>query len=118
MSDTPHIADAEQQFFVMAVAPDMCKVGKSIVAFKPVQFLPPEKSSYSTMVFARDEKILLVKSIISGVKSNAGKGLKSGVSGKAGHTKVVDGSQTVFIEDRLTARVGDEVCMNGQIKGS
>jgi hypothetical protein len=115
MSDLPHVADAEQQFMCMAVTPDMCKVGKSIVAFKPVQFLPPEKSSYSTTVFARDQKVLLVKSIVSGVKGNAGKGLASKVSLSSGHTDIVQGSQTVLIEDRMTARVDDEVDMNVKV---
>jgi hypothetical protein len=115
MSDTPHIADAEQRFFILAVTPDMCKVRKSIVAFKPVQFLPPEKSDYSTTVFSRDMKVLTVKSIISGVKGNAGKGLDSGVSLESGHSKIIEGSSTVIIEDRLTARDGDEVDMNGKV---
>jgi hypothetical protein len=115
MSDTPHIADAEQDFFVMAITPDMCKVGKSIVAFKPVQYLPPEEKHYATTVFARDEKVLMIKSIIDGMKGNAGKGLKSGVSGKDGHTKIMEGCSNVIIEDRLAARDGDEVCMNGSV---
>jgi hypothetical protein len=115
MSDTPHIADAEAEFFVMAVTPDMCKVGKSIVAFKPVQLLPPEEKNYASTVFARDEKVLMIKSVIDGMKGNAGKGLKSGVSGKNGHTKVMEGCGTVIIEDRLATRDGDEVCMNGSV---
>jgi hypothetical protein len=66
-------------------------------------------------VFSRDEKVLLIDSIIDGVKSNAGKGLKSGVAVKSGHVKVMQGSQTVFIEDRMTARDGDEVDMNVKV---
>ena len=115
MSDTPHIADAEQAFFVMAVTPDMCKVGKHIVAFKPMQYLPPEEKNYATTVFTRDEKVLMIQSVIDGMKGNAGKGIKSGVSGKDGHTKVTEGCATVIIEDRLSARDGDEVCMNQRI---
>jgi hypothetical protein len=112
MSTEPHIADAEDEFFVMAVTPDMCRVGKKIVAFEPMQTLSPEYAAFSTTVFARDEKVLLLKSIIKGVKGNAGKGIKSGVSLKSGHVEVKEGSQTVIIEDRLTARDGDEVDMN------
>jgi hypothetical protein len=112
MSDEPHIADAENSFFVLAVTPDICKVGKAIVAFKPFQTLPPEKAAYTTTVYARDEKVLLLDSLIKGVKGNAGKGIKSGVSLRKGHTQVIEGSQTVIIEDRLTARNGDEVEMN------
>jgi hypothetical protein len=112
MSSEPHIADAESAFFVLAVTPDMCKVGKTIVAFKSMQILSPEEASYSTTVFARDEKVLLLKSVIDGVKGNAGKGLASGVAVKSGHVEIKEGSATVIIEDRLTARHGDEVDMN------
>jgi hypothetical protein len=112
---TPHIADAEATFFVMAVTPDMCKVGKSIVAFKPFQFLPPEEKAYSTSVFARGEKILMVKSIIADVLGNAGKGVKSEVSLMAASSKVTEGSHTVLVEGRMTARDGDEADMNGKV---
>jgi hypothetical protein len=112
MSTEPHIADAEESFFVLAVTPDMCRVGKAIVAFKPFQTLSPEKSAFSTTVYARDEKILMIDSVIKGVKGNAGKGLKSGVSLQRGNTRITQGSQTVLIEDRLTARHGSEADMN------
>ena len=75
----------------------------------------PEEGNYSSTVFSRDEKILLVDSVIDGVKGNAGKGLKSGVAVKSGHVKVMEGSQTVIVEDRLTARDGDEVDMNVKV---
>jgi hypothetical protein len=112
MSSEPHIADAESGFFTLAVTPDMCKVGKVIVAFKSMQILSPEEASYSTTVFARDEKVLLLKSVIDGVKGNAGKGIVSGVAVKCGHVEIKQASSTVIIEDRLTARDGDEVEMN------
>lgn len=112
MSSEPHIADAEDAFFVLAVTPDICKVGKTIVAFKSMQILSPEEAAFSNTVFARDEKILLLKSFIDGVKGNAGKGLKSGVAVKCGHVEIKEGSSTVIIEDRITARDGDEVDMN------
>ncbi len=112
MSTEPHIADAESAFFVLAVTPDMCKVGNTVVAFKPMQTLPPEQARFSTSVFARDEKVLLLNSVISGVKGNAGKGIISGVAVTSGNVEVKQGSSTVVIEDRLTARDGDEVDMN------
>jgi hypothetical protein len=115
MSTEPHIADADDEFFVISVTPDMCKVGKYVVAFDPMQTLSSEESDYSAKTFSRDEKILLVDSIIDGVKGNAGKGLKSNVAVKNGHVKVLGGSRTVIIEDRLTARDGDEVDMNVKV---
>ena len=115
MSGSPHIADAEPAFFVIAVTPDMCKVGKKIVAFKPMQILPPEQSAYSTTVFARGEKVLTVNSIVSGVTGNAGSGVASGVSLGGGHSKIVEGSSTVMVQGRRGARDGDEVDMNGSV---
>ncbi len=112
MSTEPHVADAEEEFFVISVTPDMCKVGKYVVAFDPMQNLSFEEGGYSAKTYSRDEKILLVDSVIDGVKGNAGKGLKSKVAVKDGHVKVLEGSKTVIIEDRLTARDGDEVDMN------
>jgi uncharacterized Zn-binding protein involved in type VI secretion len=49
------------------------------------------------------------------VKGNAGEGLKSKVAVKNGHAKVLQGSKTVIIEDRLAARDGDEVDMNVKV---
>jgi hypothetical protein len=115
MSDEPHIADAEDAFFVLAVTPDICKVGKAIVAFKPFQILSPEKSAFSTTVYARNEKVLLLDSFIKGVKGNAGKGIKSGVSLKSGNVEITQGSQTVIIEDRLTSRHDDQVQLNVRV---
>ena len=45
MSTEPHIADAEEEFFVISVTPDMCQVGKYVVAFEPMQTLMPEEGS-------------------------------------------------------------------------
>jgi hypothetical protein len=115
MSTEPHIADAEDEFFVISVTPDMCKVGKYVVAFEPMQNLSFEEGDYSAKTFSRDEKILLIGSIIDGVKGNAGEGLKSKVAVKNGHAKVLQGSKTVIIEDRLAARDGDEVDMNVKV---
>jgi hypothetical protein len=112
MSTEPHIADAEDEFFVLSVTPDMCQVGKSVVAFEPMQRLSSEQGNYSSTVFSRDEKILLINSVIHGMKGNAGTGLASGVAVQSGNAIVKEGSQTVFIEDRMTARDGDEVDMN------
>lgn len=115
MSDVPHIADAEDEFKVMAVTPDFCKVGKIVVPFFPVREIKPQKAAYTKSVYARSEKILLIDSIISGTKGNAGRGVKSGVSRNEGHVKVIEGADTVFIEGRKTARHHDQCWMNCQV---
>lgn len=113
MSEEMHIADAEAQFMVINVAPDFCIVGDQVVPFDIVSILPPEKAAYSHTVFARDEKVLMVGSIVQGVRGNAGRGVRSGVSLGAGNVKVVAGSPTVFVESRAVARHGDLCEMNG-----
>jgi len=114
MTQAKHIADAEETFFVKAITPDFCCVGKAIVPFMPYRELSHEKTGFSTKVLARDRKILLVQSIVQGVKSNAGKGLKSGVSRAAGNVKVVNGHQGLFVEGRVVSRHGDLCEMNGK----
>jgi hypothetical protein len=114
MSTEHHIADAESIFFVMNVGPDFCKVGKKVVPFDISQTLDPEKNAYSVKTFSRSEPILLVGSIIESVVGNAGKGVRSKVSLKKGDCKVIEGSATVIIENRMTARDGDLVYMNMQ----
>ena len=108
-----HIADAESQFVVVNVTPDFCKVGKKVIPFDITQVLPPEKAAYAQTVFARGKQVLMIDSIIKGVKGNAGKGVLSGVSLGLGDTKIIQGCSTVHTEGRLTARHLDEVLMNG-----
>ncbi len=109
-----HIADAEVEFVVVNVTPDFCRVGKSVVAFDISQNLKPEEANYAKSVFARSERVLMIDSIVDHVKGNAGRGLASGVSLGAGHSKVLQGSGTVIVESRLAARHNDLVEMNGK----
>lgn len=110
---TKHIADAEGDFTISNVTPDFCKVGKDVIPFDISQTLTPEKASYAKSVLARGEQTLTIQSIIAGVDGNAGKGVKSGVSLGGGDSQVQEGSGSVFIEGKKTARHGDEVQMNG-----
>jgi Domain of unknown function (DUF4150) len=113
MSNVPHVADAEAQFRVINVTPDFCIVGTAVVAFDPIQILQPEKLDYAKTVFSRSEKVLIKGSVVKGVLGNAGKGIASGVSLANGHVKVLEGSATVFIEDKAAARHDDLCEMNG-----
>ena len=115
MSQVKHIADAEKGFYVKAVTPDFCRVGSSVVPFMPLRELKYEKEDFAESVFARGEAVLMVKSIVSGLKANAGRGVKSGVAKKEGHVKVLKGSTTVFVEGRAAARHEDVCEMNGQV---
>jgi hypothetical protein len=111
----PHLADAENGYVVINITPDFCKVGKKVVPFDIFQRLSPEKTGYAQTVFARDEKVILIDSVIKGVIGNAGKGVKSGVSAGKGDNVVIQGSPTVIIEDKLAARHDDLVQMNVEI---
>lgn len=115
MGATKHIADAEAEFLVLNVTPDFCRVVGQIVPFDIMHTLKPEKADYAVSVFARGEKVLMVKSIVQGVVGNAGQGVKSNVSMGSGHVKVVEGSSTVLVESRAVARHGDLVEMNGKV---
>jgi len=110
-----HIADAEASFYVLNVPPDFCVVGESIIPFDIAQVLKPELQAYAQTVFARDEKVLLVKSVINGVMGNAGAGVGSKVSLGVGHSLIPESAATVFIEDRQVARHLDKVYMNCQV---
>jgi hypothetical protein len=112
MSNEPHIADAEAKFRIMNINPDFCIVGNATVPFDICQVLYPEKVAYSETVFARGERILLLESVVEGVKGNAGKGVGSTVSLANGDSEVIEGSSTVFIEGRRVARHNDLVEMN------
>jgi len=115
MSQERHIADGESQFVVLNVTPDFCRVGKDVVAFDICRILTPEKADYAHSVFARSEPVIMIDSIVNAVTGNAGSGVASGVSLGGGHSKVIAGSTTVFVESRMTARHDDLVEMNGAV---
>ena len=108
-----HIADAEAEFKVVNINPDMCFVNGAVVPFDIYRPLPPEKSNYAKKVRARGEKVLHVDSVIRGVIGNAGSGVISGVSQGAGNNIVRQGATSVRVEGCLVARHNDLVGMNG-----
>lgn len=107
-----HIADAEGQFRVVNINPDFCKVNGVVVPFEISRELPPERTNYAQKVRARGEKVLHVKSIISGVVGNMGQGVLSGVSQGSGDVVVLEGAPNVRVEGRLCARHLDLCEMN------
>jgi hypothetical protein len=110
---TRHIADAEGTFKVINVPPDFCRVGKLVIPFDIFQVLTPEKSDYAKTVFARGHQVLMQGSVIKAVIGDAGSGVASTVSLGSGHTKILTGSPTVFVEGRPVARHLEDVLMNG-----
>ena len=112
---TPHVADAEDEFYVLAISPDFCQVGNTVIPYFPMRKLPTEEADYATSVFARSEKVLMVDSIVDGVKGNAGAGVKSKVSMGSGHVKMLQGDSTVLVEGRKAARHDDLCWINGRV---
>jgi hypothetical protein len=110
---TKHIADAEDDFYVINITPDFCRVGKSIVAFDIYHIHTPEECDYARKVFARGRKVLMQSSVIKGVVGDAGAGVTSGTSLGAGDSKIIQGAPTVITEGRSTARHLDFALMNG-----
>ena len=107
-----HIADAEDIWRVCNISPDMCIVNGQVVPFEIYRELTPEKSNYAKTVFARGCKVLHVDSITQGVIGNAGSGVSSGVSQGGGHTKILEGAQSVRVNKKNCARHLDRCDMN------
>jgi uncharacterized Zn-binding protein involved in type VI secretion len=114
----PHIADGEAQFIAYNISPDFCKVGKKVVPFDIVRVLDPQKCDYAVSVFARDEPVLMIDSIVEAVEGDKGKGLGSKVSQGKGHVEIILGSSTVMVESRPVARHDDLCLMNVRVEGA
>lgn len=110
-----HIADGEETFVILNVPPDFCEIDDDVVPFDIVQTLKPEQSDYAKTVFARNEPVLMVSSVIKGVIGNAGAGVTSTVSMGAGYSEVCPNESTIVIEGRNAARHLDFVWMNGHL---
>lgn len=112
-----HIADGETTFYVINVPPDFCEVDDDVVPFDIIQTLHPEQADYAKTVFARDEKVLMVNSIVKEVVGDTGSGVGSEVSLGDGHSKIQPNNVTVYVEDRQAARHLDKVWMNCRLGG-
>lgn len=113
-----HIADREVQWVALNIVPDFCRVGKKVVPFDIVRTLDRDKTLYASTVFARGQPVLMIDSVAAGVKGNAGRGVKSGVSRVAGHVWMREGSSTVFAEGRQVVRHLDLCLMNCRLDGA
>lgn len=112
-----HIADREAQWVAINVTPDFCRVGDDVIPFDIARTLDRDKTLYAKSVFARGQPVLMIDSVAAGVKGNAGRGVKSGVSRAAGHVWMLEGSSTVYAEGRKVVRHLDQCLMNCQLDG-
>lgn len=104
-----HIADKESQFVAVNDPPDLCRVGKRIVPFDITDRLSLARDP-SPDVFARGGNVLTVDTRVNTVQGDAGRGIRSGVS--RGHSIVLDGSPTVYVNGKHCARHNSAVGMN------
>jgi len=107
-----HIADKETLFIVHNVNPDFCKVNGSVTAFDIHQTLAEERAGYSPDTLSRGARVLHVGSIIKGVQGNAGKGVQSGVSQNHGDSKMIEGSERLFVNGKAACHDGHQADMN------
>lgn len=113
-----HIADRESTWIAANTTPDFCKVGKKIIPFDIVRTLERDKALHATTVFARGEPVLMIDSVTAGVDGDAGRGIKSKVSRRAGHVWMRAGSGTVYAEGRKVVRHHDLCLMNCRLDGA
>ena len=104
-----HIADKEAAFVAVNGPPDMCRVGNSIVPFDITDTLDKARDP-SANVHARGNPVLTQTTRVNSVAGDAGSGIVSGTS--RGHTIVLQGSSTVFVNGKPCARHDDPVGMN------
>lgn len=104
-----HIADKEAAFVAVNGPPDMCRVGNSIIPFDITDTLDKARDP-SANVHARGNPVLTQTTRVNSVAGDAGSGIVSGTS--RGHTIVLQGSSTVFVNGKPCARHDDPVGMN------
>ena len=106
-----HVADGESTFKAASVAPDVCRVGNSVIPFDSFQDLSKQKK-YVPTVKARSEHVLTVGSVIAGTQGNAGSGVVSGTSLGSGDCTITSGAGSVKAEGKPLARHLSDVSMN------
>jgi uncharacterized Zn-binding protein involved in type VI secretion len=104
-----HIADKECQFIAVNGPPDFCKVGNAVVPFDITDTLDRARDP-SGNVYARGANVLKVGTRVNTVDGDAGAGVASGCS--KGHTIVLSGSESVFVNNKPVAYHGSKVGMN------
>ena len=104
-----HIADKEAEFVAVNGPPDMCRVGNSVIPFDITDTLDKARDP-SANVHARGNPVLTQTTRVNSVAGDAGSGIVSGTS--RGHTIVLQGSSTVFVNGKPCARHDDPVGMN------
>ncbi|NHZ93316.1 hypothetical protein F2P45_30545 [Massilia sp. CCM 8733] len=107
MGQTRHIAHAEG-WLAVATEPDLCKVGKCVVAFNSFARLD-HKYSASPDVKARGTPVYRVGDLFKNTQANAGAHIISGTSLSTGYLQILEGHSNVKVNAIPVAR-HDSAC--------
>lgn len=99
---TRHMAHA-QGWKAACTEPDLCKVGKTVVAFDSFATLD-DKQKASPNVKARGTPVYRQGDLFKTVQADAGKHIESGTSLGSGHVKILDGHNNVKVNNIPVAR--------------
>lgn len=105
---TRHVAHA-QGWKAVCTEPDLCKVGRDIVAFDSFATLDDVQSA-SANVKARSTAVYRQGDVFRTVQADAGKHIESGTSLGSGYVKILDGHDNVKVNNIPVAR-HDSRCM-------
>ncbi len=108
---TRHVAHATKDQKAVCTAPDICKVGKDLVAFDSYATLEKKKKAAHN-VKAQGSEVYRKGDLIKGVKADAGKHITAGTSQGSGHVKILEGHDNVKVgPDKLPIARHDSQCL-------
>ncbi len=108
---TRHVAHATKDQKAVCTAPDICKVGKDLVAFDSYATLEKKKKA-APNVKAQGSEVYRKGDLIKGVKADAGKHITAGTSQGSGHVKILEGHDNVKVgPDKLPIARHDSQCL-------
>lgn len=105
-----HVANADD-WIAVCTAPDLCKVGNSIVAFNSFAKLDQKKTA-SADVKARSKPVYRKGDVVKQVQGDAGKHVVSGTALASGHVKILEGHDTVKVNGTPVARHDSRCLVN------
>jgi Bacterial toxin 46 len=113
---TRHVAHAEG-WKAVTTQPDLCKVGKDIVAFDSCAKLD-KKHKASPNVIARSTPVYRKDDMFKEVQGDAGKHIVAGTSQGGGHVKILDGHDSVKVNNIPVARHDSKCMVNCDASGA
>jgi DNA/RNA non-specific endonuclease len=108
---TRHVAHATKDWKAVCTAPDVCRVGKDLVAFDSFATLE-KKNKASDNVKARGSEVYRKGDLVKGVQADAGKHVTAGTSQGSGHVKILEGHDSVKVgADKIPIARHDSKCL-------